>query len=196
MAYNPQDFYFKKAKKENYLARSVYKLEAIDKKFKLFRSGMFVLDLGASPGSWSQYASKKVGEKGLVFAIDLTELKLSEPNIVCATGDATVYDYATEFQKLGRHSQVDLLISDMAPKTTGIRFTDQARSAQLVEFVVQLSDTTLKPGGHMVAKLFHSDDFRELKTEMLKRFEKFEAVKPESTRKESKEIFLIGLNKK
>ena len=196
MAYNPRDHYFKKAKKENFAARSVYKLEEIDQKFKLLKTGQIVLDLGASPGSWSQYCSKKVGEKGRVLGVDLSPITVKLPNAVFIEADLRDLNLEQVFIDHGFQPPFDLVVSDMAPKTTGIRMTDQARSMELCMLALEIARKYLKPNGHFVAKLFHSDDFKILKEEILKSFSKFEAVKPQSTRSISKEIFLVGINKK
>lgn len=196
MTYNPRDHFFKKAKQDNFAARSVYKLEAINKKIRLFKAGDLVLDLGASPGSWSQYVSMQVGPKGRVLGIDLkpVDVKLDNAHFI----EADLYDLnlkevlkAQGFD-LGFHS----VISDMAPKTTGIRVTDQARSTELCELAISVADQFLNKNGHFVCKLFHSDDFQSLKKLILAKYEKFEAIKPEATRSISKEIFLVGIRKK
>lgn len=196
MTYNPRDHYFKKAKQENFAARSVFKLEEIDKKLKLFRPGQTVLDLGASPGSWSQYASQKVGGQGKVLGVDLSPVKVSLKNAVFIQADLRDLNLEDIFREHGFQPPFDLVLSDMAPKTTGIRFTDQARSMELCELALDVARRFLKPGGHFVCKLFHSDDFTKLRDEIKKDFQKFEAMKPDSTRKISKEIFLVGISKK
>ncbi|GIL18576.1 MAG: ribosomal RNA large subunit methyltransferase E [Oligoflexia bacterium] len=196
MAYNPKDHYFKKAKKENFAARSVFKLEEIDQKFKVVRPGMTVLDLGCAPGSWSQYCSQKVGEKGRVLGVDLSPVTVKLPNAVFIQADLRDLHLEDVFKEHGFTPPFDLVVSDMAPKTTGIRITDQARSMELCELALDISRRFLKPGGNFVCKLFHSDDFTKLRDEIKKSYERFEAVKPDSTRKISKEIFLVGLKKK
>lgn len=196
MNFNPRDHYFKKAKKENFVARSVFKLEEIDKKYKLFKPGQMVLDLGASPGSWSQYVSKKVGDKGHILGLDLSPVNIKLPNMDFFQEDIYKFDFANYFASTGRPTSVDAVISDMAPNTTGIRMTDQARSFGLCEMALQVSKQYLKKNGFFICKLFHSDDFSQLRDMIKQDFHKFEAVKPDSTRKISKEIFLIGLNKK
>lgn len=196
MAYNPKDHYFKKAKKENFAARSVFKLEEIDQRYHLFKPGQVVLDLGASPGSWSQYASKKVGSGGRILGVDLSPVTVSLPNATFIQADLRDLQLETIFQEHGFVPPFDLVISDMAPKTTGIRMTDQARSMELCELALDIARRFLKPKGHFVTKLFHSDQFSQLRDEIKKSFDKFEAVKPDSTRKISKEIFLVGINKK
>lgn len=196
MNFNPRDHYFKKAKKENFAARSVFKLEEIDQRFRLLREGQTVLDLGASPGSWSQYAAKKVGAGGRVLGVDLSPVNVKLSNATFIQADLRDLQLEQVFEDQGFHPPFDLVLSDMAPKTTGIRLTDQARSMELCELALDVARRFLKPGGHFVCKLFHSDDFAKLRDDIKKTFEKFEAVKPESTRKISKEIFLVGLRKK
>lgn len=196
MNYNPKDHYFKKAKKENFAARSVFKLEEIDQKFKILRSGLTVLDLGASPGSWSQYCSQKVGDRGRILGVDLSPVKVALKNAVFIQADLRDLELEKIFAEHGFVPPFDLVISDMAPKTTGIRFADQARSNELCELALDIARRFLNPQGHFVCKLFHSDEFTKLRDEIKKSFERFEAVKPDSTRKISKEIFLVGLNKK
>jgi len=196
MTYNPRDHYFKKAKQENFAARSVFKLEEIDKKYKLFKPGQTVLDLGASPGSWSQYASKCVGDKGRVLGVDLSPVTVKMKNAVFIQADLRDLNLDEIFKQHGFEPPFDLVLSDMAPKTTGIRLTDQARSMELCELALDVARRFLKKDGHFVCKLFHSDDFSKLRDEIKKSFHKCEAVKPDSTRKISKEIFLVGIGKK
>jgi 23S rRNA (uridine2552-2'-O)-methyltransferase len=196
MGFNPRDHYFQKAKKENFAARSVFKLEEIDQRYRLFKEGQTVLDLGASPGSWSQYASQKVGSTGRVLGVDLSPVTVKLPNAVFLQADLRDLNLDQVFQEQGFVPPFDLVISDMAPKTTGIRLTDQARSMELCELALETARKFLKPGGHFVCKLFHSDDFTKLRDQIKKSFDKFEAVKPDSTRKISKEIFLVGIRKK
>lgn len=196
MTYNPRDHYFRKAKQENFAARSVFKLEEIDKKYKIFKPGQAVLDLGASPGSWSQYASKMVGDKGRVLGVDLSPVTVKMNNAVFIQADLRDLNLEEIFKEHGFTPPFDLVLSDMAPKTTGIRMTDQARSMELCELALDVARRFLKKDGHFVCKLFHSDDFGKLRDEIKKTFAKCEAVKPDSTRKISKEIFLVGISKK
>lgn len=196
MAYNPRDHFFHKAKEQNFAARSVFKLEEIDKKLRLFKPGQTVLDLGASPGSWSQYASQKVGETGRVLGVDLTQIQVKLKNATFIQADLRDLNLEQVFEQHSFVPPFDLVLSDMAPKTTGIRNTDQARSMELCELALDIARRFLKKEGHFVCKLFHSDDFGRLRDEMKKTFQKFESVKPDATRKISKEIFLVGINKK
>ncbi len=193
MGYNKNDFYFKKAKSENYLARSVYKLQEIDEKYRIFKNGQTIIDLGASPGSWSQYASKKIGPSGKILGIDLTPMDLSLNNAIFITGDIETVDFSQILKENNVAVPVDIVMSDMAPKTTGIKSADQARSAALCEMALYVAVNNLKAGGCFVCKLFHSNDFETLRNSMRKNFKTVTALKPKGTRQESKEIFLIGL---
>lgn len=188
-----QDFYFKKAKKENYFARSVYKLEEIQDKKKFLKSGHKIIELGAFPGSWSQYASKVVGEKGLVIGVDLQnrdyDIATNTP-FICGDVfeiDKSVYQkYATEF---------DGIISDMAPNTTGNKSVDHLASYSLCEKSLFLSLELVKKNGYLLVKFFQGSEFQNL-LKMLKEYYKIiEIIKPDSSRKESKEIFILALNK-
>lgn len=196
MGYQLKDYYFKKAKDENYAARSVFKLEEIDARFKLLKPAMQVLDLGCAPGSWSQFAAKRVGQKGKVLGIDLQKVNLTLPNALFIEADLRDLNLIQIMAEHGFQPPFDLVISDMAPKTTGIRVTDQARSLELCELALDCADRFLKKGGDFVVKLFHSEDFDEYRKKLRDRFTKVEVLRPKSTRKESKEIFLIGKTRK
>lgn len=196
MSYNPRDHYFKKAKENNFAARSVFKLEEIDQKFKIIKSKQKILDLGASPGSWSQYCSQKIGPEGRILGVDLKPVTAKLSNAVFIQADLRDLNLENIFKENGFVPPFDVVISDMAPNTTGIRSTDQARSFDLCELALNISKKFLKKDGHFVCKLFHSDDFSQLRSLIKEDFEKFDAIKPDSTRKISKEIFLIGLKKK
>jgi 23S rRNA (uridine2552-2'-O)-methyltransferase len=193
MAYNRKDYYFKKAKEENYAARSVFKLQEIDQRFKVIKPAAKVLDLGAAPGSWSQFASQKVGQNGQVLGIDLQPIKLTLPNAVFITADLRDLNLEAAMTEHGISPPFDLVLSDMAPRTTGIRITDQARSLELCELALSIAEKYLKPGGNFVCKMFHSEEFEGYRKLLTKRFKKIEILRPKSTRKESKEIFFICL---
>jgi len=193
MVYQKKDFYFYEAKKKNYAARSVFKLEEINQKFRILKGGDQVLDLGAAPGSWSQYTSDKIGPKGRILGIDLEEVKLTLPNAIFLTKDINDLNLDEEIKKYELKSHFDVILSDMAPKTTGIRTTDQVRSFELCELGFVTATRFLKPKGHFVCKLFHSEAFEQFRSTLKKSFTKVEVLRPKSTRKESKEIFLIAL---
>lgn len=193
MAYNPKDYYFKQAKKENFAARSVFKLEEIDERFRILREGQQVLDLGAAPGSWSQYASRKVGPKGRVLGIDLQPVKLTLPNAAFVTADLRGLSLEQTMKEHGISPPFDIVLSDMAPKTIGVRLTDQMRSLELCELALTVAERFLKPKGSFVCKLFHSEEFEGFRDKLRVRFERVEILRPKSTRKESKEIFFIAI---
>jgi 23S rRNA (uridine2552-2'-O)-methyltransferase len=191
MAYNPKDYFFKKAKQENFVARSVFKIQEIDEKFRLFKQSYKVLDLGAAPGSWSQYASIKIGAQGRILGIDIQPIRLTMQNAVFITGDMREAKLDQIMAEHGIEPPFDVVLSDMAPKTTGIRVTDQARSLELCELALETAERFLKPRGSFVAKLFHSEDFEAYRTKLRARFGRVEVLRPKSTRKESKEVFFI-----
>jgi 23S rRNA (uridine2552-2'-O)-methyltransferase len=193
VAYNQKDYFFKKAKSENYAARSVFKLQEINDRFKILKSGYKVLDLGAAPGSWAQYASAIVGGHGRVLGIDLQPIKLTLPNTVFVVGDMRDANIDEIMAAHGITPPFDVVLSDMAPKTTGIRITDQTRSAELCELALATAERFLRPRGTFVCKLFHSDEFESFRRSLRDRFGKVEVLRPKSTRKESKEIFFICL---
>lgn len=193
MAYNPRDYYFQKAKKENFAARSVFKLEEIDQRFRIIHPGNKILDLGAWPGSWSQYCSKKIGAKGRILGVDLQMVQLTLPNAYFVQADIRDIPWEKTLIDAEISPPFDVVLSDMAPKTTGIRITDQARSLELCMIALEAAKKFLKKGGNFVVKFFHSDDFKSLSDEMKHQFQRLEVLRPKSTRKESKEIFLIGI---
>ncbi len=196
MGFKVQDHYFNKAKKENYFARSVYKLEEIDKKFKVINKNDLIMDFGYHPGSWTQYCSRKVGPSGKVVGIDIREINTK----LEALDNVTVFEKdindVKELTDIGVDKQFDVVISDMAPNTTGIKSVDQIRSLQLVEMCFYHLKKFLRPGGNFVIKVFDSNDAQQyLKTER-QNFTKFQYLKPKSTRNVSKEFFVIGLGYK
>ena len=188
-----KDHYFHKAKRDGYVARSAYKLEEIDKKHRLLRKGDLVLDLGCSPGSWLQYAAGKVGEQGQVLGVDLQTVKLSLPKNVKVL-QADIFEMTVkDFEMNG--GMVDVVLSDMAPKTTGIRDTDAQRSYALNQQVLELSGDLLRPHGTLLVKAFQGAPLEQLRREFSSSFAQVKLCKPKSSRSESVEIFLLGLNK-
>lgn len=188
MGFNPQDHFFKKAKKEGFLARSAYKLEEIQKRHKILKKNDKVLDLGCAPGAWSQMSLKIVGPKGFVEGIDLKPVSLSAPNASFQVKDA----FTLEAKDL-MNEKFDVVISDMAPSTTGVIFRDQVLSEDLCMHVLELLPRFLKPEGHFTMKIFMGPGSQEIQMRTRKMFKAFKMLKPESTRKASKEIFIIGL---
>lgn len=183
----------RQAKAQGYPARSVFKLEEIDRRVKLLRSGQRVLDLGAAPGSWSLYASQKVGSAGRVLAVDIQPIKQAfPPNVTVISGDALSLDNA-ELAALGPY---DVVLSDMAPNTSGSKIRDQARSFELFERAAAVARALGKPGSHFVGKLFMSEDFKTAETGLRQSYERVQVIRPAGTRQQSSELFLVGLGLK
>ena len=180
-----------RAKRDGYPARSVYKLEEIDRRVHLFRPGMNVLDLGASPGSWSLYALEKIGKAGKLLAVDLKPLDtVLPPSGTFLLGDAR------ETAALSVHAPYDVVLSDMAPNTSGNRMADQARSFELFMFALSVAGEHCKEGGAFVGKIFMGEDFTLARTELKKLFATEKIIRPEGTRSVSYEIFLVGQDRR
>ncbi len=184
------DYWTRKAKAENYPARSVYKLEEIDAKHGLLRPGQRILDLGASPGSWSLYAAGKVGAGGRVVGLDLKPLEgVTKTNIDFMVAD--VYDISPE--SLTAAGLFDAVLSDMAPATTGIKSTDQVRSEELARAALDMARRVLKGGGAFLVKIFQGPDVDQFFKEVKAEFREVKRLKPKSSRSISPEIFILGL---
>jgi 23S rRNA (uridine2552-2'-O)-methyltransferase len=183
------DAFFRKARREGYAARAVYKLEEIDKALGLIRPGARVLDLGCRPGSWLQYARSVVGPHGTVVGIDREPLPQPVPGTRVLVGDL----YTTSDEELrGDLAAFDVVLSDMAPDTTGIRATDQARSAALFEEALGRAERLLAPAGAFVGKIFQGPDVTPLRRRMGERFGLVKLWKPEGSRAASPELYLVG----
>lgn len=190
MAHEVQDHYFKQAKREGYLSRAAYKLIEIDDRKKLLRKGDRVLDCGAAPGSWLQVAAKRVGPKGEVIGIDLNPISHRfEKNITVIEGDLTKID-AAELLRGGPH--FDVVLSDMAPKTTGDRIIDHHRSVRLCEAVLDRCGELLKSGGKIAMKVFEGEVYPDLLARTRGMFEKVKGFKPKASRDSSTEMYIIG----
>ncbi len=188
-----QDHFARRAKKEKYPARSIYKLEEIDTKVHLFKPNQKVVDLGAAPGSWTLYVANKVGPAGHVVAIDRAPMTINLPGHV-TTVEANALDFdISQIRSLGDPEGFDAVISDMAPKTSGHRFVDQTRSYQLFARALEIGAELLRPGGHFVGKIFQGEDFETAREEVRRLFEKHKIIRPRSVRTESYEIYLVGL---
>ena len=192
MTFKVKDHYFNKAKKENYLARSVYKLEEINDKYQILKKKDHVLDLGYHPGSWTQYASKLVGPEGKVVGIDIKEVNQKLEALDNVTVFQKDINDVKDLNELGVESPFDIVISDMAPNTTGIKSVDQARSMQLVEMVFYHLPMMLKSNGNFCIKIFDSHEAQMFIKDQKKVFKSVNLLKPKSTRSVSKEFFLIG----
>ncbi len=180
------------ARAKGYPARSVFKLKEVDAKCHLLATGQHVLDLGAAPGSWTRFAARTVGPSGRVVAIDLREITIEEaPNIVVLRGNA--FHVHPEISEAAPY---DIVMSDMAPNTSGTKLEDQSKSFRLFCGAVRMGARLGKLGSHFVGKLFMSDDFEEARELVRKHYEKCRVIRPKSTRPGSSELFLVGLNLK
>ena len=188
------DHYTRRARKDNFPARSVYKLQEIQKRFHLIRRGDRVLDLGCAPGAWTQFAAGIAGPNGGVVGIDLKKVDLALPGHVrVLQGDVLALDAALA-AALAPGFRV--VISDMAPATTGHRDVDAARSFTLCEAALDIARAHLKPGGHFVCKIFQGPDFEAFVRQVRSAFSTQRLYKPRSSRKASREIFVIGKGRK
>lgn len=207
--YAKPDRFTQKAKDAGFPARSVYKLEEIDRRTQLLKPGMHVLDLGAAPGSWAMYAAQKIGRNGKLLAVDLQPLRVTlPPHATFFQGDALTLPDDTSAEpnpapsggaavpNLGLFAPYDVVLSDMAPSTTGNRFTDQTRSFELFMRALAVASKLTKAGGSFVGKIFMGEDLPLARQELRKHFEQERLIRPEGTRSVSYELFVIGLRKR
>ena len=183
-----RDTYVKQSKVDGYRARSAYKLIEIDEKFKIFKGGVSVIDIGAAPGSWSQYVAKTV-KSGRLISIDL---KVMEPigNTIQIEGDFTEEDIKDEIKK-HINKKVDVIMSDMAVNTTGIKNIDSIQTGELCKEAMFFAKDLLIDKGYFISKIFMGGTFNEIVAEGKKFFKEVKVFKPKSSRKDSKESFII-----
>lgn len=186
-----RDTFVNQARSRQLRSRAVFKLEELDQRHGLFRQGQVVVDLGAAPGSWSDYASKKVGPRGKVIAIDLLEMQPLE-NVTFLQGDMTDAQLLQECMPELNKSGADLVISDMSPNLSGIAATDQANSLSLAETACHLACSILKDKGHLLVKLFQGSDSDAFRKELMKRFQKVTICKPRASRANSSEVYILA----
>ena len=191
--YKKPDHFTVEAKRAGYPARSVFKLEEIDRRVRLLRPGMRVLDLGAAPGSWTLYACQRVGPQGRVLAVDKSVIGIPLPaHARFDQGDALELENET----LSVFAPYDVVLSDMAPNTTGNRSADQAKSFELFMRALQVAATLTKVGGSFVGKIFMGEDLALARKTLREHFATEKLIRPEGTRSVSYELFLIGLTRR
>ena len=191
--YKRPDHFTREAKKAGFPARSVFKLEEIDRRLHLLRPGMRVLDLGAAPGSWSLYAAQKIGPTGRLLAVDLSPLGTVLPlHATFLQGDALSLEDAA----VSGLAPYDVVLSDMAPRTTGTKGVDQARSFELFMRALAVAGKLLAPRGSFVGKIFMSEDLKTARASLKELFGEERLVRPEGTRSVSTELFVVGLERK
>jgi 23S rRNA (uridine2552-2'-O)-methyltransferase len=188
------DAYRRQARAEGFVSRAVYKLKAIDDKYRLFRRGQRVLDLGCTPGSWLQYIAARVGPEGLVLGVDLEapQVSLTHP-LYFVAGDVLSLDFEAI---RAQSSYFDVIVSDLAPRTSGIKGVDQQRSLELAERAWEVAQEFLTPGGHFLVKIFEGPDTGSLAAQLNKAFRQCHRLKPAGSRPASKEYYLLGLGKR
>lgn len=189
------DEFVKRAQKEGYRARAAYKLTEIDDKDKLIKPGMIVVDLGASPGSWSQVVVQRLKGQGRVIALDLLEMQPIN-GVEFILGDFREAAVLKLLEEKLNNKRVDLVIADMAPNISGIADVDQAGAAYLTELALEFSQTWLKPNGNFLVKVFIGAGFDEIVKNMRQMFDKVVTRKPKASRGRSSEVYLLGLGRK
>jgi len=194
MAAHVNDSFVQQARQAGYRSRAAYKLLEIDARDRLFVPGMTVVDLGSTPGSWSQVALNAVGQKGRVIALDILPMQ-PIPGITFIQGDFRENNVLTALEQTLAGKKVDLVISDMSPNLTGIRVSDQAHSTYLAELALEFCDAHLNPGKSFLVKVFQGSGFESFRQLMQVSFDKVVTVKPKASRDRSKEIYLLGRGK-
>jgi len=185
------DYYVQQAQKEGYRARAAYKLLEINEKTKLIRPGMTVVDLGSAPGSWSQEAGRLVGDKGILIASDILPMDALE-NVTFIQGDFREQNVFEQIMSEVGGRQVDVVLSDMAPNTSGNAAVDQPRMMYLCELAVEFAEATLPKGGSLIMKVFQGEGEQVLRQDMQQRFSKVRTIKPAASRPRSKEVFWVA----
>lgn len=186
-----KDAYVKQSQKDGYRSRASYKLLELDKKDKLLKPGMTVVDLGSAPGGWSQVAAERVGEKGTVLASDILDMD-AIAGVAFIQGDFTEEAVLAQLLDALGEQKADLVISDMAPNMSGMNAVDQPAAIYLVELALDMAHQVLKPGGHFVAKVFHGEGFDPLLQATRDAFTKVVVRKPDASRARSREVYLVG----
>ena len=186
-----RDIYVRQSKVDGYRARSAYKLKEIDEKFKIFKGGMSVVDIGAAPGSWSQYVAKVV-KSGKIISIDLKEMENIE-NTLQIQGDFTLVDTQNQIKEYLK-KKPDVVMSDMAVNTTGIKNIDSIQTGELCKEAMVFSKDVISEKGFFISKIFMGSTFNEIVALGKKIFKEVKVFKPKSSRKDSKESFIICKN--
>lgn len=189
------DEFVKRAQKEGYRARAAYKLLEIDDKDKLIKPGMTVVDLGSTPGSWSQVAVQRIKGQGRVIALDILDMH-PIPGVEFICGDFREEMVLKQLEASLNGKPVDLVIADMAPNMSGLKDVDQAGATYLTELALDFCQQWLKPGGNFLVKVFIGSGFDEIVKQMRGQFEKVVTRKPKASRDRSSEVYLLGLQRK
>ena len=195
-AYEPNDRLARRAQHQGYRARSVYKLQEIDQKFHLFKPGQIILDVGAYPGSWLQYVAIQIGPTGKVVGVDIQPIEPVAPNVTLLTEDINNTSQLIEQFNNLTIQQFDLIISDIAPSTTGIPGVDQAKSVELSRMVIKVAEQFLKDKGTVVMKVFQGEALVVFLKQLKQQFGYVTVYKAKSSRDRSREVYVICQRKK
>lgn len=193
LAEHEGDPYVRRAREGGWRSRAVFKLEELDRRARLIRPGMSIVDLGAAPGAWSQYAARRLAGNGTVVALDLLPMEPLD-GVRFIQGDFHEQAVLDELLAVLGETRVDLVMSDMAPNISGMRAVDQPRAMALAELVADLAARVLAPGGAMVVKLFHGEGFDAYVREARERFARVAVRKPKASRPASRETYLVAVN--
>lgn len=188
-----KDPYYKRAKADDYRSRASFKLKQLDKKFKIIKNGNNVVDLGAAPGGWSQVALEKVGDDGVVVGVDLNRIRpFSVDNFHRVRGDFNNLEVQNKIKDF-ISGDVNVIMSDASPSLTGIKDIDHLRSIDLINCVIDISDNMLVNGGNLVMKIFQGSEYKDTVDNLKSKFKILKTTKPASSRKKSKEMYVVGL---
>ena len=192
MAYNPRDSYYKKAKQEGYRSRAAYKLLELQQRYRLLKPGDAVVDLGAAPGGWLQVAAKIVGQNGKIIGVDLQTIEpFRERNIILLQGDMARNEIQEQIKAL-LNGPADCVLSDLAPKLSGVRDADIACCLELNQAALDVAIQLLRPSGSLLIKSFISDDLHGFTAELKKYFSAVQRTKPDATRQGSSEFYFYA----
>ncbi len=189
------DEFVKKAQREGFRSRAVYKLDEIQKKDHLIKPGMTIVDLGAAPGGWSQYALGLIGRKGTLVAMDVLPME-PLPGVEFVQGDFRDDAVLERLMQAVRGQQIDLVMSDIAPNITGVHAVDQPRAMYLAELAVDFADKVVRPGGELLVKLFQGEGFDAMLRDLRSRYQKVVIRKPRASRPRSREVYALARGRK
>jgi 23S rRNA (uridine2552-2'-O)-methyltransferase len=194
--YNPKDAFYRRAKQENLRARSAFKIDEIQQRWKLVRPGDWVVDLGAAPGGFLQILAKVVGERGRVIGVDQSPIRPMGGVVSTLETDVMSADLVPRLKTLLESRQADVVASDLAPRTSGIRDADEARSIGLARRALDVARSLLRPGGHFVTKVFMGPDLDALCRELRLEFDEVRILRPDATRSSSREAYVVCLRRR
>lgn len=190
------DPYYRKAKEQNLRARSAFKLDEVQRRWKLARNGDAIVDLGAAPGGFLQILAREAGPNGRIVGVDVDAIRPLGPTIATIQADVYDADLVDRLREALGRPHANAVVSDLAPKTSGIRATDEARSLALCERALDIARELLPPGGHFVAKVFMGAGFEALTSAVKAEFEEQRLLRPEATRTHSREAYVVGLRRR